>query len=195
MFRELRASLSLFIILALITGFAYPMLVMGVGQKLFPSQANGSLIRNDQGKIIGSALIGQSFSNAIYFHPRPSVAGNGYDATQSSGSNLAPTSPDLINAVRDRSSVLKKNDSLVAIPVDLVTASGSGLDPDISPAAAKLEAAQVAEARHMDLVRVQDLITQHTTARTWGFLGDNRVNVLELNRALDQITPPTAPSH
>lgn len=188
MFKELRASLTLFLTLALLTGLAYPIAILGLGQMLFPVEANGSLIM-DNGKIIGSSLIGQNFTSTAYFHPRPSYAGNGYDAANSSGSNLAPTSADLTKSVSARIAALKAENGNPNIPVDFVTSSGSGLDPDISPAAAHLQAARIALARHIDVVRVNGLIDQNTQSRTFGILGENRVNVLQLNRALDQLAP------
>ena len=194
MFRELRASLTLFLLLMLMTGFAYPFLVLNIGQAILPYQSNGSLIE-ENGKLIGSSLIGQNFSGDAYFHPRPSAAGSGYDAAHSSGSNLAPTSADLMKAVGDRAAALKLGNASLSVPIDLVTTSGSGLDPDLSPAAARFQAARVADARHTDVVKIQELIGAHIRPRDLGFLGDNRVNVLELNRALDQITPapPSSP--
>lgn len=185
MFRELRASITLFLLFMFVTGLGYPMLTLYLGQALFPHQANGSLIE-ENGKIIGSTLIGQNFIGDKYFHPRPSTAGNGYDAGNSSGSNLGPTSADLLKAVSGRVADLKKAGSPPSIPVDLVTASGSGLDPHISPAAARFQAARVAEARKLDITKIEDALAQYTEPRTLGFLGENRVNVLELNRALDR---------
>ncbi len=193
MFRELRASLTLFVLFVFVTGLGYPMAALYLGQALFPHQANGSLIQ-EKGKIIGSTLIGQNFTGNGYFHPRPSAAGNGYDAANSSGSNLGPTSADLIKAVGDRVADLKKAGGAVAIPVDLVTSSASGLDPNISPAAARFQAARIAEARKMDVAKVSDLVARNTEPRTLGFLGENHVNVLELNRALDSLAPPLTQS-
>jgi K+-transporting ATPase ATPase C chain len=192
MLKELRASLTLFALMLLLTGLIYPLVTLGLGQILFPWHANGSLI-TDQGKVIGSALIAQGFAMDKYFHPRPSAAGQGYDAANSGGSNLAPTSPDLAKAVEDRVTALKSSDNGVLAPVDLVTASASGLDPDISVEAAQLQAARVASARHESLMRVTAIITEHTQDRTFGALGEPRVNVLELNRALDTEAPPLSP--
>lgn len=185
MFRELRPSLTLLILFLGLTGFGYPLLMWQTGQTLFPHQANGSLIENN-GKIIGSSLIGQNFTSDGYFHSRPSAAGTGYDATNSSGSNLATTSPVLLKDVTERANDLKKI-STSLIPVDLVTTSASGLDPDISPDAARFQASRVAAARQLNVMQVEDLIKQSTTSRSLGFLGTNRVNVLDLNRKLDSM--------
>jgi K+-transporting ATPase ATPase C chain len=185
---ELRVNLTLFLIFLIMTGIVYPLAVLGIGQGVFPHQANGSLIERN-GVVIGSELIGQNFTQDIYFHSRPSYAGNGYDASNSSGSNLAPSSADLAKAVADRVAAIKPADSMVAVPVDLVTASGSGLDPHISPASAKFQAPRVAEIRHLDITQVQDLIDQNTTLPPLGILGDARVNVLELNMELDKVAP------
>jgi K+-transporting ATPase ATPase C chain len=176
------------LLMTLITGFVYPAAVLGIGQTVFPWQANGSLIE-DNGMVIGSELIGQNFTGPSYFHPRPSAAGGGYDAANSSGSNLAPTSADLIKAVGDRVSALRTDTNAMGVPVDLVTASASGLDPDISPAAAHFEAARVAAARHLNIKQVDELIAQNVTPPDLGFLGESRVNVLALNRALDKLAP------
>ena len=186
MFQELRASFVLFFMLTLLVGVGYPLLTLDIGQTLFPHQANGSLIE-DQGKIIGSELIGQNFNGDAYFHPRPSAAGSGYDAANSSGSNMGPTSMELINAVGERAAVLKQSNP-TPIPVDLVTASASGLDPDISPASAQFQIARIASARHLELIKIDELIARHTTPRTLGLFGEPRVNVLEINRALDDLT-------
>jgi K+-transporting ATPase ATPase C chain len=190
MFQELRASLSLIILFTLITGIGYPLLVMGIGQSLFPHQAMGSLVEKN-GTIIGSELIGQSFTGDNYFHSRPSAAGNGYDASNSSGSDLAPSSPDFLRTIVERVAELRKSGNHDPIPVDLVTASGSGLDPDISVSAANFQAMRVARARNIPLPQIQDLITQNTGARTLGILGENRVNVLAINQALDSQTAVT----
>jgi len=191
MFQMLRSSIVIFVFLLLLTGLIYPMVTLAIGQTLFPHQANGSLIEED-GKIIGSELIGQDFTQDIYFHPRPSAAGAGYDASNSSGSNLGPTSVELIKAVGDRVAALKTEGNIMPVPVDLVTASGSGLDPHISPAAALYQAPRVAEMRHLNLVQVQELVTQLTVLPPLGVLGDATVNVLALNRALNKL-PPAKP--
>jgi len=187
MVRELRASIGLFLFLTLVTGFGYPLLITSLGQTLFPHQANGSMV-HDGKTVIGSELIGQNFSSKNYFHSRPSAAGSGYDAENSSGSNLAPTSADLIDTVSARVAELRKEGDQGPVPVDLVTASGSGLDPDISVASALFQARRIATARGIPLPRIEKLISSHTTPRTYGILGENRVNVFMINRALDLLT-------
>jgi len=187
--REIRISISLFLLLALLTGLAYPMAILGIGQVLFPNAANGSLIE-DNGAVIGSSLIGQNFTDAIYFHGRPSAAGNGYDAANSSGSNLAPSSTDLSKAVGERVAAFhNENGKNVRVPADIITASASGLDPDISIEAAIAQVNRVAAARQMPIPTVSALISETTKFRALGIFGENRVNVLELNRALDQAAP------
>ena len=188
MIKNIRASLALLIMLTLITGFAYPLAMTVLGQVLFPYQASGSLVEKD-GKIIGASLIGQNFSSDIYFHPRPSAAGNGYDANNSSGSNLAPTAPELLKTITARVQDIRQNNDARPIPVDLVTTSGSGLDPDISVAAALYQASRIAHARNMPPMQLQKLIDKNTTSRSFGILGEPRVNVLNLNRALDAVVP------
>jgi len=179
----LRPAIVLTALFALLLGFAYPGLVTGIAQAAFPRQANGSLV-SAQGRVVGSALIGQGFAGAGYFHPRPSAAGKGYDATASSGSNLGPTSKALVERVKgDLAAAQAPAGS--AVPADLVTASASGLDPHISPAAAAFQAERVAQARHVAPAAVQKLIDAHTEQPLLGFLGEPRVNVLALNLALD----------
>jgi K+-transporting ATPase ATPase C chain len=193
MFQELRASLGLLILFTLITGVAYPLVATSAGQALFPHQASGSLVEQN-GKIIGSELIGQTFVGDKYFHARPSAAGNGYDAGNSSGSNLAPSSADLIKTITARVAEWRKSGDEHPIPIDLVTASGSGLDPDISVASATYQAAHIAEVRDISVSQIESLITKNTTPRTFGILGENRVNVLAINQALDLLpSPPTTP--
>jgi K+-transporting ATPase ATPase C chain len=189
MFKELRAAIILFVLMFLLTGIGYPLVTLHLAQKLFSYQANGSLIE-DSGKIIGSELIGQNFSSDIYFHARPSAAGDkGYDASNSSASNLATTSGGLLKAVTDRLTAIKNLGEFSSIPVDMVTASASGLDPDISPNDAMVQEARIAAARHLNLVDVDKAVTEATEDRTFGFLGDRRVNVLKLNRMLDRLIP------
>ena len=178
------------IILTLLTGIAYPVVMVGLAHLLFPHQAGGSLVIRD-GKLIGSALIGQNFSSPRYFHPRPSAAGDkGYDSANSSGSNLGPTNKTLIETVRSRASTLREHEPGInhgMIPVDMVTASGSGLDPEITPAAAEIQVPRVAKARGLSEAAVRSLISTHTQGRTMGILGEPGVNVLQLNLALDNI--------
>jgi K+-transporting ATPase ATPase C chain len=168
-------------ITAVLLGIVYPLAVAAVSRVLFPAQASGELVVKD-GTTVGSKLIGQAFTGPNYFHSRPSAAGNGYDASNSSGSNLAPTSKALVDRV-DAS--VKSEQGLGDVPVDLVTASASGLDPDITPAAAFYQVERVATARHMPQASIRALITAHTTDRQFGLLGEPRVNVLALNMALD----------
>jgi len=170
-----------------ILGLAYPLVMTGLAQVIFPKQANGSLIRQGN-RVIGSELIGQEFSRPEYFHPRPSAAGKGYDATASGGSNLGPTSRKLDATVRANTrTALQENPGLKLgeVPVDMVTASGSGLDPDISVANAYAQAARVAKARGISETRVRRLIRSHITDRQFEVLGERRVNVLAINRVLD----------
>ena len=185
--RQLVPALVAFVALTLLTGLAYPLALTGVAQVAFPSRADGSLIERN-GQLVGSRLIGQAFAGARYFHARPSAAGDGYDAMASSASNLGPTNPELLNAVRERAAVYRRENDLgagVRVPIDAVTASGSGLDPDISVANARLQAPRIARARGFELNIVLTLIEKHTDGRSLGFLGEPGVNVLELNLALD----------
>jgi len=182
----LRPALSSFLLLTLITGLAYPLLVTAFAQ-LLPTQANGSLIERD-GKVIGSALIGQSFSGPKYFWGRLSATGPApYNGAASSGSNLGPMNPALLDNAKARIAALREADpdNQSAIPVDLVTASASGLDPHITPAAAYYQAPRIARLRNIDLAQLQQLIAAHTEGRQWGIFGEPRVNVLALNLALD----------
>jgi K+-transporting ATPase ATPase C chain len=185
--RQLAPALMVFIALTLLTGIAYPLAVTGVAQVAFPGRADGSLIERG-GRVVGSRLIGQAFTEPRYFHPRPSAAGEGYDGMASSASNLGPANPELIDEVRARSAAYRRENDLrpgQRVPIDAVTTSGSGLDPDISVANARLQAARVARARSLDLNVVQALIEEHADGRSLGFLGEPGVNVLELNLALD----------
>ncbi|GEM88282.1 potassium-transporting ATPase subunit KdpC [Meiothermus granaticius] len=183
-----RPALMITLLLWLLTGLAYPLLTTAVAHVLFPYQAQGSLLRKE-GKVVGSRLIGQAFTSPRYFHPRPSATSpESYNAAQSSGSNLGPTNARLIQAVQERVRQYRQENGLgdgVPVPVDAVTASGSGLDPDISLANTQLQAARVAKARGIPLERVRQLIREHIRPRQFGLLGEPRVNVLELNLALD----------
>ncbi|GLU34774.1 potassium-transporting ATPase subunit KdpC [Trinickia caryophylli] len=187
----LRPALVLFAVLTAITGIVYPVAVTAVGQAVFPNEANGSLLMKD-GKPVGSALLGQQFDAAYYFWGRLSATSpNPYNAQSSGGSNLGPTNPALADAVQARIAALRAADpgNTAPVPVDLVTSSASGLDPDISPAAAAYQAGRVAQARGLSRDQVTTLIAQQTTGRQWGVFGEPRVNVLKLNLALDAIKP------
>jgi K+-transporting ATPase ATPase C chain len=188
--RQLRPALVSVLASTVLLGLAYPLVVLGVGQAVFHDQANGSLVERD-GRVVGSKLIGQGFAAPQYFHPRPSAAGAGYDGESSSGSNLGPTNPDYLTTVAERVAAYRKENGLsadVEVPADAVTASGSGLDPEITLANARLQAPRVAKERHLPLRQVQSLVRDHLEARPLGFLGDPGVNVLELNLALDRRT-------
>ena len=186
---QLRPALTLFVALSLLTGLAYPLAVTGMAQTLFPHQANGSLVVKD-GKPVGSALIGQAFTDPGHFWSRPSAtAPMPYNAANSGGSNLAPTAPALVDAVKARIAALRAADpgNTAPVPVDLVTASASGLDPHISRAAADYQAARVARARGLPIEQVRALVAKHGEGRWLGFIGEPRVNVLALNLALDAL--------
>ncbi|MGU3493860.1 potassium-transporting ATPase subunit KdpC [Xanthobacteraceae bacterium A53D] len=187
MITHLRPALVLLVLFTLITGIAYPLAVTGAGQALFPAAAHGSLITRPDGTVIGSALIGQKTEGAQYFHPRPSAAGEGYDAAASSGSNLAPTSQKLKERIEADAKALRDGGLTQVIPADAVTTSGSGLDPDISPAYALDQVARVAQARNLPAGRVRALVERQTEGRAWGIFGEPRVNVLKLNIALDGV--------
>ncbi|MGI4877595.1 MAG: potassium-transporting ATPase subunit KdpC [Janthinobacterium lividum] len=182
--RALRPAFVLTLLLTLLLGVAYPFVVLGIGQALLPVQANGSLVM-DNGKVVGSSLIGQGFASPRYFHGRPSAAGKGYDANSSSGSNLGPTSKALHDRIAGDIAALRKDGVTGAIPADLVTASASGLDPDISPAAATIQVSRVAKARNMSEAAVGVLVENAVVAPSFGIIGEPHVNVLALNRALD----------
>ncbi len=190
MWSQLRPALCVFVLLTIATGLVYPLLVTLVAQTIFPHRADGSLIVDAQGEIVGSELIGQPFSDPKYFWSRPSATGPvPYNASASSGSNLGPTNPALAEAVAARVEALHAADpeNKEPVPVDLVTASASGLDPQISPAAAEYQLARVARVRGIEPGTVRKLVAQHTSGRTLGVLGEPRVDVLPLNRALDAL--------
>jgi K+-transporting ATPase ATPase C chain len=186
--RQLLPALFMTIALTLVTGIVYPLAVTAVAQVGFTDRANASLVEVD-GTVVGSSLLGQSFTKAKYFHPRPSAAGKGYDALASGASNLGPANPDLLETVKERVDAYRTENALapsVRVPVDAVTASASGLDPHITPANARLQAPRVAAARNRQLKDLLAAIDRHTTGRQWGFLGEKVVNVLELNLDLDR---------
>jgi len=187
--QQIAPAFRLMLVLTVLTGLVYPGVVTGLAQLMFHWQANGSMLMVE-GKEVGSALIGQNFTKPEYFHPRPSAAGNdGYDATASTGSNYGPTNQKLIDRVKASVEQFRKEnpDYTGPIPADLLTASGSGLDPDISPASAEAQAARVAKVRGLSLEQVNQLIAQNTKGADLGFLGEPRVNVLELNVKLDTL--------
>jgi K+-transporting ATPase ATPase C chain len=182
-------SIWMTLVTTVLLGIVYPLVVTGFAQLIFPRQANGSLIMSGD-KIVGSRLLGQAFTSPGYFHSRPSSAGTGYDPLNSGASNLGPTNKALLDRVAASVASLQAENPGTPIPVDLVTTSGSGLDPDISPAAADFQVPRVARERHISEQTVRDLVAKHTTQRTFTFLGEPRVNVLELNLELNRMAPP-----
>jgi potassium-transporting ATPase KdpC subunit len=205
--RQLLPAVMMMVIFTVVTGLIYPLAVTAVAQLGFHDKANGSLVENADGDTVGSSLIGQNFTEPRYFHPRPSAAGDGYDPTLSSGSNLGPTNPKLLVGEKDdpatpdvdesfagveqRAAAYREENGLAdgaPVPVDAVTASGSGLDPDISVANARLQASRVADERGLSVDRVLEIVDDHTDGRALGILGEKAVNVLELNLALDRMT-------
>jgi potassium-transporting ATPase KdpC subunit len=190
--KNLMIALWFTLVTTVMFGILYPLAITGLAHVLFPDRANGQLIERN-GKVVGSRIIGQAFTGPGYFHPRPSSAGTGYDPTASGGSNLAPTNKALIERVKSDVEKLRAENATGPIPVDLVTTSGSGLDPDISPAAAEFQIPRVARTRGMKEEDVRAIVQRHTKGRDLGFLGEPRVNVLELNLELDTIH--TAAAH
>jgi K+-transporting ATPase ATPase C chain len=204
--KYLRPALLLTLFFVVLTGVAFPVVVWAVGRVTFPEQASGSLIKDAHGNIVGSSLLGQTFTKPEYFHPRPSAAGAGYDAANSSGTNLGPTSDKLVNGVKDDPATKDVDETFLGfkdlakayreenglpgdavIPADAATRSASGLDPDISPANAELQVARVAKARSLPADRVRQVLAANTSGRTLGIFGEPRVNVLQLNLALDAL--------
>jgi K+-transporting ATPase ATPase C chain len=184
--KQIYPAVALTIVLTVLVGIIYPFVITGLSDLLFKEKARGSLIERE-GKVVGSRLIGQPFKGAGYFHSRPSAAGSGYDATASGGANLGPTSKQLFEEqVRGRAKQLRTENPNAEIPIDLITSSGSGLDPHISPAAADFQIPRVARERRMSEDKVKQLVQEHTEGRQFGVLGEPRVNVLELNLALDE---------
>lgn len=187
--RQLLPAVGMLIVFTVLTGLIYPLTVTGFAQAFFHDRANGSLVE-EAGRVVGSRLIGQSFSDPAYFHPRPSAAGAGYDASASSGSNLGPTNTTLLADIERRAQDYRQENGLpedAEVPVDAVTASSSGLDPHISVANARLQARRVAQARRLDISRVMGMIDENTEGRGLGFLGEAGVNVLTLNVSLDRL--------
>ena len=187
--RQLKPAVLVLVIFTVICGLIYPMVTLAIGQATFNDKANGSLIKVD-GKVVGSSLIGQSFTAPKYFHTRPSAAGAGYDGSQSSGSNLGPNNADFLSSIADRVKAYRAENGLsdtTLVPVDAVTASGSGLDPDISIANAKIQVARVAKERGLTVEQVNTLVDKYTDGRDFAVLGEPGVNVLELNVALDAL--------
>ena len=190
MLTDLRRGAVALAAFTVLVGLAYPLLVFGIGQAAFGHRADGSLVRGADGRVVGSSLIGQAMDAPGYFWGRPSAAGDGYDASASGASNLGPTSRALADAVQEQIDALlaaNPGKTVADIPAELVTASGSGLDPDISPAAARFQVDRVAAARRLDPEQVRELVREHTQGRALGFLGEPRVNVLQLNLALDAV--------
>lgn len=192
MIQSIRPALAMMVLFTILTGLIYPFAILGIGQTVFPAAANGSLIVRD-GTVVGSSLIGQPFSDARYFWPRPSAAGSGYDAANSSGSNLGPTSQKLVDRTEETIAALRGAGVEGPLPGDAATASGSGLDPEISPAYGMLQAARVATARSLEPAAVEALVVANTETPLLGFFGESRVNVLKLNIALDALAPASEP--
>lgn len=193
MFTHLRPAATMLLLMTLLTGVMYPLTTTGLAQALSPAQAGGSLIQRD-GEVIGSSLIAQGFSGERYFHPRPSAAGAGFDGASSSGSNYGPTSKALMTALAERAAASQTQNPQTPVPLALVTASGSGLDPHLPPAAAAFQVPRIAAARGIPEAQVRALVDRHTQGRQFGLLGEPRVNVLRLNLALDALVEVPAAS-
>lgn len=184
---SLRPAIVMTILFAILLGIVYPLAMTGIGQTIFPSQANGSLVRDPGGKVIGSTVVGQAFTSDRYFQTRPSAAGKGYDGLASSGSNLGPTAQALVDRVQPDIEKRRAEGATGALPADLVTASGSGLDPDLSPEAALAQAPRIAKVRGLPESEVRALVSANVDRPMLGVLGEDRVNVLALNQALDRV--------
>jgi len=193
MLSELRPAIVSTVLFTLLLGLGYPLAITGISELAFPYQANGSLVRDASGQVVGSALIAQAFAKDEYLHPRPSAAGNGYDPTSSGGSNYGPLDPALAKRIAGDAASLRASTGHQEIPDDAITTSGSGLDPDISPAYALLQADRIAKARGIDSEAVQQLISKHIEPPFLGFIGQPHVNVLMTNRALDALLPKAQP--
>ena len=193
MLSEIRPAIVSTILFTLLLGLGYPLAITGISQVAFPYQAGGSLVTDKAGHVIGSALIAQGFAKPEYLHPRPSAAGSGYDPTSSAGSNLGPMDPALAKRVKGDADTIRKDAGGLPIPADAVTTSGSGLDPDVSPDNAHMQAARIASTRGVAVAEVQTVIDGDTQGATLGFIGEPRVNVLAVNRALDARFPVARP--
>jgi len=193
MLSEIRPAIVSTVLFTLLLGLGYPLAITGISELAFPYQANGSLVRDASGQVVGSALIAQAFAKDEYLHPRPSAAGNGYDPTSSGGSNLGPLDPALAKRIAGDAATLRASTGHQEIPDDAITTSGSGLDPDISPAYALLQVNRIAKARGIDSEAVEQLISKHIEPPFLGFIGQPHVNVLMTNRALDASLPKAQP--
>ena len=194
MFAQLRPALVSTVLFTLLLGVAYPLAVTGLAKLAFPAQAEGSLIRNAKGEVVGSALLAQGFEKAQYLHPRPSAAGKGYDASGSSGSNYGPLNDDLISREKTDADAFRASTGQAVVPADAITTSASGLDPEISLQNAALQAPRIAKARGVTVAQVERAIAGRTVTPVLGFLGQARVNVLEVNLDLDRLYPASPPS-
>jgi potassium-transporting ATPase KdpC subunit len=189
--KNLWISIAMTVVTTVVFGLLYPMIVTGLAQVIFPHKANGQLIVKD-GRVMGSSIIGQGFAGPEYFHSRPSAAGKGYDAGNSAGSNLGPTNQKLLDRVKGDVSAAQRENPGAQVPIDMVTTSASGFDPHITPANAEFQLARVAKARAITLQRLRSVVAEHSQARTFGVLGEARVNVLELNLDLDSRFPASS---